>query len=43
MLIGAGVTLYECIKAHDELKADGINVCVVDLFSVKVSNITIYF
>ena len=36
LLIGAGVTLYECIKAHDLLGSAGTNVAVIDLFSVKV-------
>uniref|UniRef100_A0A914NFH6 Transketolase n=1 Tax=Meloidogyne incognita TaxID=6306 RepID=A0A914NFH6_MELIC len=35
LLIGAGVTLYECIKAHDILSSEGIQVAVIDLFSVK--------
>jgi len=35
LLVGAGVTLYECLKAQEKLAADGVNACVVDLFSVK--------
>jgi transketolase len=35
LLIGAGVTLYECIKAHDILSSEGIEVAVIDLFSIK--------
>lgn len=35
VLVGAGVTLYEALKAHDELKSAGINSAVVDLFSIK--------
>ena len=35
MLIGAGVTLHECIKAHDALKAEGVNVRVFDPFCIK--------
>ncbi|KAL3111395.1 hypothetical protein niasHT_019625 [Heterodera trifolii] len=35
LLVGAGVTLYECLTAHDLLSAQGIRVAVIDLFSVK--------
>jgi transketolase len=34
-LIGAGVTLYECLDAADRLAADGIHARVIDLYSVK--------
>jgi transketolase len=34
-LIGAGVTLHECLKAAEELDKAGIAVRVVDLYSVK--------
>ncbi|MDO8678264.1 MAG: transketolase [Acidobacteriota bacterium] len=34
-VIGAGITLVEAIKAHDELKAKGISVRVIDLYSVQ--------
>jgi transketolase len=34
-VIGAGITLHESIKAYDLLKADGITIRVVDLYSVK--------
>jgi transketolase len=34
-LIGAGITVHECLKAYDELKAQGITVRVIDLYSVK--------
>lgn len=34
-LIGAGITLHESLKAADELAKEGINVRVVDLYSVK--------
>jgi transketolase len=34
-LIGAGVTLHACVAAADQLKADGINARVIDLYSVK--------
>ena len=34
-VIGAGVTLFEALKAHDELKKDGINIRVIDLYSLQ--------
>ncbi|MEK7767800.1 MAG: transketolase C-terminal domain-containing protein, partial [bacterium] len=34
-LIGAGVTLYEALEAHDLLKAQGIAVRVIDAYSIK--------
>jgi transketolase len=34
-LVAAGITLHECLKAYDELKKEGINVRVIDLYSVK--------
>ena len=34
-IVGAGVTLFEALAAYDSLKAEGINVRVVDIFSVK--------
>jgi transketolase len=34
-LIGAGVTLHNCLAAADELKRGGIRARVVDLYSVK--------
>jgi len=34
-LIGAGVTLHNCLQAADELKRDGISARVVDMYSVK--------
>ncbi|MFC9620833.1 transketolase [Streptomyces sp. NPDC056930] len=34
-LIGAGVTLHECLAAADQLAAENIPVRVVDLYSVK--------
>jgi transketolase len=35
MIVGAGVTLHEALKAHDELKAQGVAVRVLDLYCVK--------
>lgn len=34
-IIGAGITLHEALKAYDQLKSAGINVRVIDLYSVK--------
>ena len=34
-LIGAGVTVHECLAAADQLRADGISARVIDLYSVK--------
>jgi len=34
-VVAAGVTLIEALKAHDELKKEGINLRVIDLYSVK--------
>jgi transketolase len=34
-LIGAGVTLHNCLAAADELDRDGIRTRVIDLYSVK--------
>ncbi|MBX9720931.1 MAG: hypothetical protein K2X81_06025, partial [Candidatus Obscuribacterales bacterium] len=34
-LVAAGITLHESIKAYEELKAAGINVRVIDLYSIK--------
>ena len=34
-LIGAGVTVHNCLAAADELAADGISARVIDLYSVK--------
>jgi transketolase len=34
-IVSAGVTLFEALKAADTLKADGINVTVVDAYSIK--------
>lgn len=34
-LIGAGVTLHNCLAAAGQLAGDGIRACIVDLYSVK--------
>ena len=33
-VVGAGVTLFEALKAYDELKAGGIAIRVIDLYSL---------
>ena len=34
-VVGAGVTLYEALKAADALKGEGIGITVVDAYSIK--------
>ena len=34
-VIGAGITLHEALKAYDLLQAQGVNIRVIDLYSVK--------
>jgi transketolase len=34
-LIGAGITLHECLEAADELEGRGVSARVIDLYSVK--------
>jgi transketolase len=34
-VVGAGVTVFEALKAHDALKATGTNIRVIDLYSVQ--------
>jgi transketolase len=34
-VIGAGVTLYEALKAYDQLKSGGVSVRVIDLYCLK--------
>jgi transketolase len=34
-LVGAGITLHECLAAHDILGAEGISARVIDCYSVK--------
>ena len=34
-IVGAGVTLFEALKAADTLKAEGVNVTVIDAYSIK--------
>jgi transketolase len=35
LVIGAGVTVHEAIKAYDILSKKGMNIRVIDLYSVK--------
>jgi len=35
VLIAAGITLHEAVSAYELLKSEGINVAVIDLYSVK--------
>ncbi len=34
-VIGAGITLHEALKAHDELKQENLSIRVIDLYSIK--------
>ncbi|MCB9492798.1 MAG: transketolase [Epsilonproteobacteria bacterium] len=34
-IIAAGITLHEALKAHEQLKTEGIMAAVIDLYSVK--------
>ncbi|HEX5157046.1 MAG TPA: transketolase [Ktedonobacterales bacterium] len=34
-VVGAGITLHEALKAADTLKGEGINIRVIDLYSIK--------
>ncbi len=34
-VVGAGITLHEALKAYEELKKQGIDIRVIDLYSVK--------
>jgi transketolase len=35
MVVGAGITVFEALKAYDTLKAEGISIRVVDAYSVQ--------
>lgn len=37
-LIGSGITLHEALKAHNQLKQQGINTAVIDLYCIKPLN-----
>jgi transketolase len=34
-VIGAGITLHEALKAYEHLQGEGINIRVIDLYSIK--------
>lgn len=34
-VVGAGITVYEALKAYEILKKEGINIRVIDLYSIK--------
>jgi transketolase len=34
-VVGAGVTVFEALKAYDQLKAQGTSIRVIDIFSIK--------
>ncbi|QQG44266.1 MAG: transketolase [Candidatus Roizmanbacteria bacterium] len=43
VIFTAGITVHESLKAYEELKKEGINVCVVDLYSIKpIDSLTIH-
>lgn len=35
VLVGSGISVYECLNAYEELKKKGISVAVIDLYCVK--------
>lgn len=35
LVIGAGVTLTEAMKAADQLQQSGIHICIIDPFTIK--------
>ncbi|CAJ0602792.1 unnamed protein product [Cylicocyclus nassatus] len=35
LLIGAGVTIYEIMKAADQLEKEGLHCCIIDPFTIK--------
>ncbi len=35
LVVAAGVTLFEALKAYDELKSSGVEIRIVDLFSIQ--------
>lgn len=42
-VIGACVTLVEALKAADKLAEEGVNICVIDPFTIKpIDEKTIY-
>ena len=35
MIVAAGITLHEAVKAREQLALEGISVAVIDLYSIK--------
>lgn len=35
VLVGAGITLHEALKAHDQLKKQGVSTAVLDVYCIK--------
>lgn len=35
VIFAAGITVHEALKAHEELNKEGVNIAVVDLYSIK--------
>ncbi len=35
VIVGAGVTVFEALKAHDQLEGEGIGITVIDAYSVQ--------
>lgn len=35
VVVGAGITVFEALKAYEELREEGIAVCVIDAYSVQ--------
>ncbi len=40
LIIAAGITVHEALKAHEKLKKEGISARVIDLYSVKPADTT---
>ncbi len=38
ILAGSGITLHECLKAHDKLKSSGLHTAVIDIYCIKPFN-----
>ena len=34
-VVAAGITVFEALQAYDQLKSEGIRICVIDAYSVK--------
>lgn len=40
VIVTAGITLHEALKAYDHLKTEGVEVAVIDLYSIKPIDLT---